>query len=158
MKLLILILCLGLFQTTNAEELAGGWNYAWQMYLATNDHESSFKRFKVLAEQGNYMAQHQLGWMYQKGEGVKRNHKEAAHWYRKAAEQGDTLAQIDLGLMYAYGQEEIQNYIKAHAWLSVAGSRGQHIANVERVKVAELMLPEQILRAQLFAEELAAVE
>ena len=31
------------------------------------------------------------GWMYENGEGVMQNFKEAVKWYSLAAEQGDTI-------------------------------------------------------------------
>lgn len=44
------------------------------------------------AEQGDALAQSQLGFMYAMGQGVFRNYAEAAKWYRKAAEQGHSEA------------------------------------------------------------------
>ena len=42
--------------------------------------------------------------MYDKGEGVPQDYKEATKWYRLAAEQGDASAQTKLGYMYDHGQ------------------------------------------------------
>jgi TPR repeat protein len=39
------------------------------------------------AEQGDVKAQLNLGTMYGNGQGVPKDHAEAAKWYRKAAEQ-----------------------------------------------------------------------
>mgnify|MGYP001226054272 CR=1 FL=1 len=41
--------------------------------------------------------------MYAKGQGVKRDPKEAVNWWRKAAEKGETSAQANLA-SYAKGQ------------------------------------------------------
>ena len=38
-------------------------------------------------------------WMYENGEGVKQDDREAAKWYRKAAEQGNADAQKALEQM-----------------------------------------------------------
>ena len=46
------------------------------------------------------MAQYNLGVMYDNGDGVPQDYKEAVKWYRLAAEQGDASAQYNLGLMY----------------------------------------------------------
>ena len=37
--------------------------------------------------------------MYEYGQGVVQDHKEAVKWYRLSADQGDALAQINLALM-----------------------------------------------------------
>jgi TPR repeat protein len=38
--------------------------------------------------------------MYDNGEGVLQDDKEAIKWYQKAAEQGHASAQFSLGVMY----------------------------------------------------------
>ena len=38
--------------------------------------------------------------MYDNGDGVPQDYKEAVKWYRLAAEQGDAAAQYNLGIMY----------------------------------------------------------
>ena len=42
-----------------------------------------------------------LGVLYTRGQGVKKDEREAAKWYRKAAEQNIAGAQYSLGAMYA---------------------------------------------------------
>ena len=68
---------------------------------ADND---DFDKLLRLAEQGDAEAQHKLGRMYGKGQGLSQNYSEAVKWYRKAAEQGLPEAQRSLGFMYAKGQ------------------------------------------------------
>ena len=48
----------------------------------------TFDEWKPLAEQGMAEAQHNLGLMCSKGEGIPRDDKEAVKWYLAAAEQG----------------------------------------------------------------------
>ena len=64
------------------------------------DYASAFREFRALAEQGHAIAQIALGIMYDNGEGVPENDRQAVFWYRKAAEQGNARAQFNLGLMY----------------------------------------------------------
>ena len=45
-----------------------------------------------LAEQGDALAQNNLGVAYANGEGVAEDDEEAVKWYRKAAEQGQADA------------------------------------------------------------------
>jgi TPR repeat protein len=42
--------------------------------------------------------------MYENGQGIKQDFKEAAKWFRQAADQGDSWAQYNLGVMYLHGQ------------------------------------------------------
>ena len=77
-----------------------------------------------LAEQGDATAQVQLGWMYNNGEGVVKDDKQAAAWYRKAAEQGQVFAQFNLGMMYFNGQGVPKDYSQAVAWSRLAAEQG----------------------------------
>lgn len=57
-------------------------------------------QMKVLmqaAERGESDAQHNLGNAYHKGDGIKKDDKEAERWWRKSAEQGNIEAQNILG-------------------------------------------------------------
>lgn len=56
------------------------------------------------AEQGDAMAQFNLGAKYHHGDGVKQNFRKAKTWYEKSAEQGDAFAQYNLGVMYLDGE------------------------------------------------------
>ena len=51
------------------------------------------KQYKLLAEQGDYMAQYNLGACYYNGHGVPQSYSEAIKWFRKAARQGYAVAQ-----------------------------------------------------------------
>ncbi len=73
------------------------------------------------ADQGDAIAESNLGIMYAKGQGVPKDYAEAAKWFRLAADQGDA-AQSNLGAMYANGHGVPQDYVQAHMWLNVAAS------------------------------------
>ena len=49
---------------------------------------------RPLADQGNSVAQFDLGFVYDNSRGVVQNYGEAMRWYRLAAEQGNALAQL----------------------------------------------------------------
>ena len=68
------------------------------------DDVSDFRETLQAAAQGNAAAQHNLGVMYENGEGVRQDDAEAVRWYRQAAEQGVAQAQFNLGVMYENGQ------------------------------------------------------
>jgi len=66
---------------------------AGQRAYFSRDYATALKEFPPLARQGNADAQFHLGVMYEFGEGVPQDYKEAARWYRLAADQGDAHAQ-----------------------------------------------------------------
>ena len=116
--------------------------------------ESKLERTKRLANDGDSMAQNNLGSMYYNGEGVPQDYKEAAKWYRKSAEQGDADAQSNLGYMYYIGTGVIEDYVTAYAWVSVAKANG----NAKSVKALDIltkkMTKEQIVQAKSLATEI----
>ena len=83
------------------------------------DEEEAVHWYAQAAEQGDALAQFNLGAMYVEGQGVARNFDKAMHWYRRAADQGNAPAQFSLGLLYEqspgtlYLQEAVQWYRKA---------------------------------------------
>ena len=88
------------------------FEYAVDAY-EREDYETSYKLFLPLAEQGDAEAQHNLGVMYDKGQGVPQDDKEAVKWYRLAAEQEHADAQYNLGLMYDKGIGVHQDFNEA---------------------------------------------
>ena len=104
-----------------------------------------------LAEQGDATAQVQLGWMYNNGEGVVKDDKQAAAWYRKAAEQGHIDAQYNLGLMYSTGEGVAQDYKLAYVWSAVAAANGDALAANNRDIFAKSLSPAALAEAQTVA-------
>ena len=82
----------------------------------SGDYATALREWTPLAEQGDADAQHNLGLLYDNGEGVPQNYKTAVKWYRLAAEQGNAFAQSNLGVMYSIGQGVIQDNVYAHMW------------------------------------------
>ncbi|MGA2402548.1 MAG: retroviral-like aspartic protease family protein [Syntrophobacteraceae bacterium] len=72
------------------------------------DFARAYKEFKELAEQGDALAQYNLGVMYANGHGVPKDEAEAVKWFRKAAEQGFAQAQRALGVI-PHGGVGVQN-------------------------------------------------
>ena len=64
------------------------------------DFKTAFKWFRLSAEQGDAIAQCNLGGMYYKGEGVPQDDKEAVKWWKLAAEQKHEQAQFILEMMH----------------------------------------------------------
>lgn len=84
----------------------------------------ALKQIKALAEQGNVIAQSEIGTIYALGEEVVQDYAQAAYWRRKAAEQGNAVAQRNLGTMYAIGQGVPQDYAQAIMWIRKAADQG----------------------------------
>jgi len=84
------------------------------------DYAAALRLFRPLANQGNDIAQFDLGVMYDKGWGVPRDHVQAARWYRLAAAQGNADAQYNLGVLY----EDGRRYADAVKWYREAADQG----------------------------------
>ena len=104
-----------------------------------------------VAEQGNVVAQNNLGALYESGLGVAQDYAVAVSWYRKAAAQGLAAAQFELGIAYAKGQGVPQDDVQAHVWFNLAAVRGDRDAARNRDVVARRMTPEQIQQAEALA-------
>jgi TPR repeat protein len=80
------------------------------------------------ADQGNPLAQYNLGLCYYNGEGIDKDLVEAVKWYRKAADQGDIDAQDNLGLCYYLGEGIDKDLVKAVKWWRKAADQGNPLA------------------------------
>lgn len=67
------------------------------------DYATAITLLKPMAEEGNHIAQYNLGVMYERGLGAPQDYGQASAWYRKAAEQGNPDAQNNLGALYEKG-------------------------------------------------------
>ena len=88
---------------------------------ATDDN---FEAVKMAAEQGDDLAQFDLGSMYYKGEGVPEDIAVAVAWFRKAAEQGHAQAQSFLGSLYDIGEGVPEDDALAVRWYRKAAEQG----------------------------------
>ena len=86
--------------------------------------KDDFDAVKKAAEQGDAIAQFNLGVMYDTGEGVPEDNAGAAHWYRQAAEQGHAVAQYNLGIKYDSGEGVPEDDAEAVGWYRQAAKQG----------------------------------
>jgi uncharacterized protein len=120
------------------------------------NESNSSKAFNVCskaADQGEVNAQFHLGYMYDFGQGVTQDYKEAVKWYSKAAEQGDAEAQYYLGAKYAYGVGVIPDCLIAHMFLSLSAAQGDVNPKILLDTVSQEMTQSQIAEAQRMARE-----
>ena len=92
------------------------------------DYQTALMEFRPLAEQGDALAQFELGWLYDNGYGVAQDKAKAAKWYRLAAEQGDPWAQNNLGWLYENGEGVPRDYTLAVKWYRLAALQGNTMA------------------------------
>ena len=135
--------------------MEGGFKEGAEAYKR-GDYAAALKEFRASAEIGNPEAQFSLGRMYNKGEGVRRNHREVAKWFRRAAEREHPAAQLHLGVLYATGNGVIQDYVLAHMWFNLSSANGEKGAAQARERVVETMTSPQVAEAQRLARAFLA--
>ena len=116
-------------------------------------YKKALEILQPLAEQGNDAAQYILGLIYQNGQGVLQDYKEAVYWFRLSAAQEHRNAQYQLGKMYQDGQGVDQDYALAHMWFKLCGSSGDEGCLKNQDIVTKKMTPTQIEKAQEFARK-----
>ena len=117
------------------------------------DDTATVKEMREAAEQGDAVAQYNLGVMYANGQGVAEDDVEAVKWFRKSAEQGYADAQYNLGFAYANGFGVVQNYVAAHMWWNLARAQGDENASKNMKLLVRKMTKEQIAEAEKMASE-----
>lgn len=80
------------------------------------------------AQNGDAVAQRELGEKFDFGHDTKQDYVEAAKWYQMAADQGDAKAQNNLGSFYQYGLGVATNYNKAVKLYKQSASQGDTMA------------------------------
>ena len=90
---------------------------------ASDDSQPYVKRVQENAGRGDAKAQHAMGLMYYRGDGVSQDRVEAAKWFRRAAEQNYAEAETSLGRMYTSGSGVAQDYTLAVHWFRKAADQ-----------------------------------
>lgn len=114
----------------------------------------ALKELQPLADKGNAEAQLYIGAMYDNGEGVPLDYRQAVLWYRNAAEQGNASAQYNLGMMYANGLGVPQDGVQALKWFNLAALKAGDATYVKVAKQVEgKITPEQAKEAWALSTE-----
>ncbi len=129
-----------------AEERVGDW--AWRV---------------LAAEQGNARAQYEQGvdyslraaWFggWNDSEEEEKNRARSFELFRLAAYQGHSQAQYQLGLAYEEGRGTPEDFMRAHTWYNLSAAQGEYEALMARVRIAGVMTPEQIAKAEALARD-----
>ena len=85
--------------------------------------------------------------MYDYGEGVPEDDKEAVKWHILAAEQGDARAEGRLGVMYDDGGGVPENDVYAYMWWDIASSLENGYAKTNKDIIAREMTSSQKRRS-----------
>ncbi|MBC8002791.1 MAG: sel1 repeat family protein [Opitutaceae bacterium] len=131
--------------------------------MSTNGHAQStdsfrkrFLEFKARADQGDAVAQINLGICYATGRGVDKDDQEALKWIRKAAEQNHAGAQNNLGICCANGEGVKTEPVEAYSWYTLAARTNEGAAKNREV-LAKAMSPQQLADAEKRIKELRAI-
>jgi TPR repeat protein len=92
------------------------------------DYATALREWQPLAEQGQAVAQYQLGLLYANGQGVTKDDAKARQWYEKAAAQGHVEAQVNLGILLMYARGGQQDYKMAVYYLRLSANQGNDLA------------------------------
>lgn len=95
------------------------------------DYATALREWRPLAEQGNALAQYNLGLLYRKGRGVPQDDVQARKWYEKAAAQEQAKAQFNLGTLYFNGEGVPKDYQQALRWFRLAADQGEALAQTK---------------------------
>jgi TPR repeat protein len=106
-------------QTASPEQL---WQRGAQCY-ERRDYRDAFALLLAAARAGHPRAQALLAIMYQEGDGMPENDREAAHWFALAAAQGHRAAQFELGAMYEEGEGGLPKDVSKAAELYAQSAR-----------------------------------
>jgi TPR repeat protein len=101
------------------------------MAFHQKDYKTALKKWKPLAQEGNLTAQNNLGVIFNRGLGVKRNPEEAVKWFNMAAMNGEANAQYHLGKMHYEGKGIPRNDKEAMKWLMMSSKKGNGKADFQ---------------------------
>lgn len=92
----------------------------WFRAAEDKDYASAMKYYELSAEQGNALAQHSLGMLYETGSGVRKDCGKAKEYYEQSAGQGNANAQCSLGQLYLGGKGVSQDFERARHYFELA--------------------------------------
>lgn len=87
-------------------------------------YATAVRALRKPAQQGDRLAQNNLGYLYEHGLGVARSDADALAWYARAAESGLPVAQYNLATMYLGGRGVAPDAKAALKWFSAAAASG----------------------------------
>ena len=116
------------------------------IYFENGDYDKAFVAFEKSANEGDFIGQMCLSFMYENGLGVKQDQSKASKWCHESlkkvtndctkllslfetfATQGNASAQCRLGIMYGRGKGVDKDSSIAMKWLQTPAEQGNSIA------------------------------
>lgn len=102
-------------------QLARAYRTDWQF-------DKALYYYQLAADYDYAAAQFGVGWIYERGKGVKSDDAKAAEWFRKAVLKGHAIAQYELGMLYEggndFGNGPKKDRVKAKEWFLKAAKQG----------------------------------
>jgi len=98
------------------------------LLLSTTLNANSYSRLAILAQNGNAVAQYNLGLHYKNSK--EKNPRDAFRWMHKSALKGYRPAQYEFALMFHYGIGVKQNSDLARLWFKRAAKKGERRAKI----------------------------
>jgi TPR repeat protein len=115
---------LGLSAESNANNKWAQCVKGMYHFYVSQDYAKARHFYELAAEQGNAVAQANLGNLYDNGLGVTQDYAKAGQFYELAAEQGLAEAQNNLGFLFQKGLGITQDYKKARHFYELAAEQG----------------------------------
>ena len=103
--------------------------------LASKDYVTAFPKFLTLAQQGNAMAQYNVGALYLNGQGIQKDEQQAYDWFAKSAAQGNARA-IDIMQSAAKAKEQAQAKAEAEEQAKAKAQAAADARAAEKAKAA----------------------
>lgn len=126
LAVLLTVACVISFSISNILEIADAAKTTQKgiKYYEQGQYEKAVKCFVKGAEQGDDIAQNELGMCYLQGEGVPKDPEKAVKWFGMSAAQGNVISQFNLGTCYERGKGVPKDKEKALDWFRKAAERG----------------------------------
>lgn len=99
--------------------------------------KNEFNSCKALADQRDSLSQINLGLLYRKGKGVKKNDSKAAEYYKKAADNGNAIGLCNLAFLYEWGEGVEKNIDRAIELYQKSTDLGDNTALLNLARIYE---------------------
>ena len=109
-------------------EKAKSYTSSADLHYHIKEYANAVELLQKAVNLGYAEAQYKLGYMYQYGQGVKKNYIKALELYKKAADQDYVDALCNIGYMYEYGLGVNKNLGKAIEWYQKGAERGDAVS------------------------------
>lgn len=100
------------------------WYKTGKNYTGIKKDGVNLNELYMHAQNGDPIAQCNLGYMYEKGIEVEENQSEAFKWYLMAANSGNAEAEYNVGYMYHNGKGTYKDCAEAVKWYKRAADKG----------------------------------